>query len=117
MLRHDEAQKHTSSNAKTHFSGLSLMFFCPEAFERNVEVVYQIIGLFGLDNDVIDVSLDGWSDVFPKNKLHASLVRSPCIPETERHSNVATHAEWGNERSRELVRLFHFDLVVAEVCI
>jgi hypothetical protein len=53
--------------------------------------------LFGLDNDVINVSLDGWPDVFPKNVLHASLVHSPCVPETKWHRNVAVHAEWGNE--------------------
>jgi hypothetical protein len=96
-LRHDEPQKHTLRNAKDAFLRIELDVFCPEAFERNVKVVYQIVGLFGLDNDVIDVSLDGWSDVFPKNVLHASLVRCPCVSESEGHRNVAIHAEWGNE--------------------
>jgi hypothetical protein len=78
---------------KTHFSRVELNVLCPETLERNVEVAYQITGLFGFDNDIIDVSLDGWSNVFPKNVLHASLVRSPCVPETEGHSNIAIHAE------------------------
>jgi hypothetical protein len=94
------------------FSGLASM---PCSFEHNVEVVYQITSLFGFDYDIIDVSLDGWSNVFPKNVLHAPLIRSPCVPETEGHSNIAIHAEWGDERSRELVGLLHFDLVVAGI--
>jgi hypothetical protein len=94
---------------------VELNVLCLEALERNVEVVYQITGLFGFDNDIIDISLIGWSNVFPKNVLHASLVRSPCVPETEGHSDKAIHTEWGDERSRELVRLLHFDLVVAVI--
>jgi hypothetical protein len=53
--------------------------------------------------------------VFPKNMLHALLVRSPCVSETKGHCNVAIHAERGDERSRELVGLLHFDLVVAGI--
>jgi hypothetical protein len=73
------------------------MFFCPKALERNVEVVYKIVDPLGFDNDIVDVSLDGWSNVFPRNVLHASLVRSPIVPETEGHSNVAIYAERGDE--------------------
>jgi hypothetical protein len=82
---------------KTHFSGLSLMFFCLKAFERNVEVIYQITDPLGFNNDFVNVSLDGWSNVFSKNVLHASLVRSPRVPETEGHSNIAIHSEQGDE--------------------
>jgi hypothetical protein len=96
---------------------IELDVFRSETFEYDVKVVDQIVDLFGFDNDVIDVSLDGRPDVFPKNVLHASLVRSPCVPETERHRDVAVHAEWGNERSCELVGLFHFNLVVTGICI
>jgi hypothetical protein len=35
--------------------------------------------------------------VFSKNVLHASLVRSPCVLETEGHSNIAIHDKRGNE--------------------
>jgi hypothetical protein len=35
--------------------------------------------------------------VFSENVLHASLVCSPCIPETEGHSNIAIHVERGDE--------------------
>jgi hypothetical protein len=84
-------------DAEDALFGVELNVFCPKAFERNVKVVYQITDPFGFDNDVIDVSLNGWSNVFPKNMLHASLVRSPCVPKIERHSNVAIHVERGDE--------------------
>jgi hypothetical protein len=51
-----------------------------KAFERDIEVINQVVNLLGFDHDVIDVSLNGWPNVFPQNVLHASLVRSPCIP-------------------------------------
>jgi hypothetical protein len=62
-----------------HFSGLSLMFFCLKALERNVEVVHQIADPLGFDNDVVNVSLDGGSDVLPENVLLASLVHSTYV--------------------------------------
>jgi hypothetical protein len=65
---------------KTHFSGLSLMFFCLKALEHNVEVVNQIDDPLGFDNDVVNVSLAGGSDVLLENMLHASLVRRTCVP-------------------------------------
>jgi hypothetical protein len=73
------------------------MFFCLEAFERDTEVINQIIDPFGFDYDVVNVGFYGWPVVFPENVLHASLVRSPHVSETEGHSNVAIHAEWGDE--------------------
>jgi hypothetical protein len=82
---------------KTHFSGLSLMFFCLKAFERDIEIVNQIVDLPGFYYDVVNVGLNGWPDVFPENVLHASLVCSPRVLETEGHSNVAIHAERGDE--------------------
>jgi hypothetical protein len=40
-----------------------------EAFERDIEVVNQIVGLLGFDYNVINVGFDGWPDVFPENML------------------------------------------------
>jgi hypothetical protein len=81
---------------KTLF-GVELDILCFEALERSIEVSNQVAGPLGFDHDVINVGLDGWPDVFPENVLHASLVCSPCVSETEGHSNVAIHAEWGDE--------------------
>jgi hypothetical protein len=55
--------------------------------------------------------------VCSENMLHASLVHSPHVLETKGHSNVAIHAKRSDYRSHKLVRLFHFNLVVAGICI
>jgi hypothetical protein len=44
--------------------------------------------------------------------VHSPLVRRDRIPQTERHGDIAVHAERRDERSRELVGLFHPDLVI-----
>jgi hypothetical protein len=85
--------EHASRNAEDTFLGVEFNVFGPKAFECNVELVYQITDLLGFDNDIVDVSLDGWSNVYPKIVLHASLVRSPCVLETEGHCNVEIHAK------------------------
>jgi hypothetical protein len=56
------------------------MFFFLKALEHNVEVIYQIADPLGFNNNVVNVSLDGGSDVLPENVLHASLVRSTFVP-------------------------------------
>jgi hypothetical protein len=56
-------------------------------------------------------------DEVPKNPEHTSLVCGPCVFETKRHGYVAIRAKLSDERSHELVRLFHFYLVIARVCI
>jgi hypothetical protein len=44
--------------------------------------------------------------------VHEPLVRCTRIPQTKWHSNVALHAKGCDERSRELVGLFHPYLVI-----
>jgi hypothetical protein len=53
------------------------------------EVGHELIGLFGLDYDVIHVSLNGLSDEIAKTFEHTSLVCCSSIFQTERHANVA----------------------------
>jgi hypothetical protein len=90
---------------KTHFSGLSFM---PFAF-RHLNVVS---GFPRLDYDVIDVSLDRLANVLSEHVVHAPLVCRACIPQTKWHSNIAVRAKGCDERGRELVGLFHPDLVI-----
>ena len=52
-----------------------------------------------------------------KHMEHASLVCSSSVSKAKGHRDVAVHAKRGDERSRELVGLFHLDLVVTGVCI
>jgi hypothetical protein len=81
---------------KTHFS----------------EVANQAVRLPGFHDYIVYVCLNGPPDVIPENVLHTSLVCSTRISETERHCHVAIHPERRDERSRELVGLLHFYLVV-----
>jgi hypothetical protein len=80
-------------NAEDTLLGIELDAFCLEAFERDIEVINQIVDLLGFDYDVVNVGLDGRPDVFPEDVLHASLVHSPHVLEIEGHSKVAIHAE------------------------
>ena len=43
------------------------------------------------------------------------LIRSPRVFQTERYCDVAERSERGDERCRELVGLFHRDLMVPGV--
>jgi hypothetical protein len=51
--------------------------------------------------------------VVTEHVVHATLIRGPCIAQPEGHGRVVVHALRGDERSHELVRLFHPDLMVA----
>jgi hypothetical protein len=73
------------------------MFFALRHSNTILRSSTRFLAFFGFYYDVVDVGLYGWPDVFPKNVLHASLVRSPCVPETEGRSNVAIHVEQGDE--------------------
>ena len=77
--------------------------FLSKAFEGYPQVVDEILGFSGLDHDVVYVGLDGPPNVVAKDLGHAPLVRGTYVSKAERHSHVAVHAEWCDERSRELV--------------
>jgi hypothetical protein len=63
-------------------------------------------------NDVIDVSLDHSANVLSEHVVHAHLVCRTCIPQAKWHSSITIHAKRCDERSHELVGLFHLDLVI-----
>ena len=71
--------------------------------------------MLGLDYDVIHISLNGSPNEVPKAFGHAALVHSPDVLESERHRNVAERSERGDEKGRELVGLFHYDLMIPRV--
>ena len=83
--------------------------------EGLLQVGYELVGLLGLDYDVVHVSLNGPPDEVSKAFGHAALVCSPDVLESERHRNVAERSERGDEKGRELVGLFHYDLMIPRV--
>ena len=56
-------------------------------------------------------------DVLAEDLGHAPLVCGPCVSKTKWHGYIAVDAKWGDERSRELVGLFHLDLMVTGISI
>ena len=85
--------------------------------KRDPEIGYQVVRLPGFHNDVVDICLYGPPDMVFKHVEHTSLVCSSSVSKAKGHRDVAVHAERGNKRGRELVGLFHLDLVVTRVCI
>ena len=75
----------------------------------------KVVSLFGLNYDVVDVGLNGPPDEVPKTLKHTTLVCGPSVLQTERQLDVAERSEGGDERRRELVKLFHRDLMVPRV--
>ena len=111
-LGDDEYQEHASGDPKDTLLGIELYAFRLETPECRVKVGKEVGGFPRLDYDVIDVGLDRSTNVFAEHVVHAPLVCRTRIPQTERHGNKAVHAEGCDERSRELVGLFHPDLVI-----
>jgi hypothetical protein len=111
-LGDDEPQEHASGDSEDTLLGIEFYAFRFETLECRFKVGEEVRGFPRLDYDVIDVSLDRSTNVLPEHVVHAPLVCRTRIPQTEWHSNVAVHAKRCDERSRELVGLFHPDLVI-----
>jgi hypothetical protein len=111
-LGDDEPQEHASGDSKDALLGIEFYAFLLETPECRFKVGEVVGGFPRLDYDVINVSLDHSTNVLSEHVVHAPLVRRTRIPQTKWHSNVAVHAKGRDERSRELVRLFHPDLVI-----
>jgi hypothetical protein len=75
------------------FSGVQFYPVGPQAAERDAEIANQVVRLPGFHDDVIYLRLGGPPDVVSEDVLHAALVRCACIPEAERHRDVAKHPE------------------------
>jgi hypothetical protein len=86
--------------------------FCSQTLECRFKVGEEVRGFPCIDNDVIDISLDRLADVLSEHVVHAPLVCCTCIPQAKWHGSITVHAKRCDKRSRELVGLFHLDLVI-----
>ena len=114
-FRDYESQEHASGDPEHTLLGVELDALLSKAFEGYPQVIHEILSLAGFDHDVVYVGLDGLPDVVAKDLGHAPLVRGTCVSEAKGHRHVAVHAKRCDERSRELVGLFHLDLMVTRV--
>ena len=74
-----------------------------------------MVNPFGLNYNVVNVGFNGPPNEVPKTLKHTMLVCSTSVLQTEWHGDIAERSEGGDERCRELVGLFHRDLMVAGV--
>jgi hypothetical protein len=111
-LGNDIPQQHAMRHPEGTLLGVQFHPVGPQAIERNAQVVDQVVRLPGLYDYVVYVGLNGPPDVVSKDMLHTSLVCGTCVSKAKRHCYVAEHPKRRDEGSRELVRLFHFYLVV-----
>jgi hypothetical protein len=113
--RDDELEQHTSWDPEDAFFRVEFYAILSEFIESFIKVGHELVGLLGLDYNVIHVCLDGLSDEIAETFKHTSLVCCSCILQIEWHANVTLQFEWRDKRSHELVRLFHHNLIVARV--
>ena len=117
MLGDDEAEQHTPRDPENVYLGVEFDAICSESCEGLLKISYEVVSLFGRDHNVVNVGLNGPPNEVPETLEHTTLVHSPSILQTKQHCDVAERSEWGDERCRELVGLFHHDLMVPGVCI
>ena len=75
----DEAEQHAPRDPKNTFFGIEFDVIRVEFRKDLLKISNQVISLFGLDYDVIDVGLNGSPDEVPETFEHTSLVRSPAF--------------------------------------
>jgi hypothetical protein len=111
-LGDDEPEEHASGDPEDTLLGIEFHALRSQTLECRFKVREKVGGFPRLDYDVIDVSLDRSADVLSEHVVHAPLVCRTGIPQTKWHSSIAVHAKKCDKRSRELVGLFHLDLVI-----
>ena len=117
MPRWEIMKEHASRDSEHALLGVEFHPLSPKAIKRDPEIGYQVVHLPGFHNDVVDICLYSPPDMVFKHMEHTLLVCGSSVPKAKGHRDVAVHAERGNKRSRELVGLFYFDLMITGVCI
>jgi hypothetical protein len=79
MLRDDEPEQHTPWDRKNTLLGVEFDVVLSKFLEGFFEVGHELVGLFGLDYDVVHTSLDGLADEFSEILEHTLLVCSSRV--------------------------------------
>ena len=82
MLKDIETQQHTPRDPKNALLEVELNAICSEFCEGLLEVGYDLVSLFGLDHDVIDIGRNGPPNEVPETLEHTTLVCSPSVLQT-----------------------------------
>jgi hypothetical protein len=97
------------------FFGVELYPFGSKAIECDPKIGYQVVRLPRFHNDIVDICFYSSPNMILKHVEHTSLVCGSGVSKAKGHREVAVHAERSDKRSRELVGLFHLDLVVTRI--
>ena len=85
VLGDDEAEQHAPRDPENTFFGIEFDVVRPEFRKDLLKIGNQVIGLFGLDYDVVDVGLNGSPDEVSEASEHTSLVCCPNVFQAKRH--------------------------------
>ena len=125
MFEHDVSEQLPLRNPKNIFFGIQFNAEPSEVRECGSQVCDQVASLSCFHHYVIYIDdncwfwpldlvrLVGMVNLVGEASSHASLIGGASILQTERHGYVTVRTIWGDERSRDLIGLFHRDLVVA----
>ena len=79
MLGDDKAEQHAPRDPKNTLLGIEFDAICLEFRKGLLKIGNEVVSLFGLDHDVINVGLNGPPDEVPEAFEHTALVCSPSI--------------------------------------
>ena len=85
MLGDDEAKQHAPWNPENTFFGIEFDAVCPEFRKGLFKVGDKVVSSLGFNYDVVDIGLNGSPDEVSEAIKHTTLVRCPCILQTEWH--------------------------------
>jgi hypothetical protein len=96
---------------------VELPLVLPQGCKSLLKIGDERVGVSGLDDHVIHVSLDVLVELFLETFLNSSLVGGAGVLQSERHCRIAVGAKRGDERGLLLVLFLGSDLVVSGVAV
>jgi hypothetical protein len=79
MLRDDEPEQHSPRDLKNALLGVEFDVVHSKLLKSLLQVYHKLVGLFGLDYDVIHVSFNGLPDEVLETLEHTMLVCKPRV--------------------------------------
>ena len=83
MLGDDEAEQHAPRDPENTFFGVEFDVICSEFHKGLLKISDEVISLFGLNYDVVDIGLNGPPNEVPKASEHTALVFSSSVFQTK----------------------------------
>jgi hypothetical protein len=113
----DEAKQFSQRYAEDALVRVELPLVLPQRCESLFKIDDECVGVSGLGDHVVNISLDIFVELFLETLLDSSLVGSVGVLQPERHCRVAVGAKQGDECGLLLVFFLDSDLVVPGVAV